>query len=47
MTMDDFMRAILEIAPDAIFDQEYRSGEIMISTGLALENGQVVKLLDL
>jgi hypothetical protein len=44
MNMDQFMSKILDICPEALFDTEFRSGEIMISTGLRLENGQIVEM---
>ena len=34
MTMDDLMAQILEILPNAIFDEEITTGEVVISTGL-------------
>lgn len=40
------MRAVLEILPDAIFDEEFGTGEIMISTGMKLTKEGVVKLDD-
>lgn len=46
MTMDDLMKVVLAIMPDAIFDNEYRTGEIVISTGLTIQDGKVVKLDD-
>lgn len=44
MTMDELMQAILAITPDALFDEEYGTGEIMVSTGLRLVDGQVVPM---
>jgi hypothetical protein len=44
MTMDELMQAILAIAPDALFDEEYGTGEIMVSTGFRVIDGQVVPL---
>lgn len=35
MKMDELMKKILEIAPDAIFDEQ--DDEIIISTGLTLD----------
>jgi hypothetical protein len=34
MTMDELMAQVLEILPEAIFDEEMETGEIVISTGL-------------
>ena len=45
MTMDELMQKVLEIIPDAIFDEEFRSGEIMISTGLVVSKGKLVSLV--
>jgi hypothetical protein len=47
MDMNDFMRAILEVAPEALFDEEYRSGEIMVSPGFILMDGEVVPIPNL
>jgi|AntAceMinimDraft_11_1070367.scaffolds.fasta_scaffold13513_4 hypothetical protein len=33
MNRDDFFRKVLEIFPEAIIDEEYATGELMISTG--------------
>lgn len=41
MTMDELMKAILAIAPDALFDEEYGTGEIMVSTGLRVIDGKI------
>lgn len=35
MKMNELMAQILEILPEAIFDEEMETGEIVISTGLA------------
>lgn len=45
-TMNELMQKVLEIMPDAIFDETYRSKEIVISTGLTVRDGKVVKLDD-
>jgi hypothetical protein len=45
--MDELMQAILAIAPDALFDEEHGSGEIMISTGLRAQYNNVVPLADM
>ena len=45
MTMDELMQKVLEIIPDAIFDEEFRSGEIMISTGLVVSKGKLVSVV--
>lgn len=45
-TIDELMREVLAILPDALFDEEYGTGEIMISTGLKLTKEGVVKLDD-
>jgi hypothetical protein len=34
MTMDDLMAQILEILPNAIFEEEMTTGEVVIATGL-------------
>jgi hypothetical protein len=44
MTMDEFMSAILAIAPEALFDEEHGSGEIMISTGLRLQYNNLIPI---
>jgi len=44
MTMDELMQKILEVCPDALFDEEFRSGEIMISSGLVLQDGKLRKV---
>jgi hypothetical protein len=44
MTMDELQEAILEICPNAIFDKEFSTGEIVIATGFTLEKGMVVKM---
>jgi hypothetical protein len=41
MTIDELMQKVLELMPDALIDEEYRSGEIMISTGLVLRDGKL------
>ncbi len=43
-TLDDLMRVILDIIPDAVFDEE-SNGEIIISTGF-MENrkGNLVRV---
>jgi len=33
MNRDEFFRKVLETFPDAIIDEEYSTGELMISTG--------------
>jgi hypothetical protein len=45
--MDEFMQAILEVAPEALFDEEHRTGEIMVSTGFKLQDGNIVPLDEL
>jgi hypothetical protein len=42
MTEDEFMQKVLEAFPEAIVDQEYNSGELLIATGLKLEGGKTV-----
>lgn len=44
MTFDELTEQILAILPDAIVDEEYRSGEIMISTGLVVQNDRLEKI---
>jgi len=36
MTNDELMKAILEILPDALFDEEPERNEIIIATGVAV-----------
>ena len=45
MKMNDLMRQVLELLPDAIFDEEMETGEIVISTGL--KNTKADKLVPL
>jgi hypothetical protein len=44
VTLDELTQQILAIMPDAIVDEEYRSGEIMISTGLVLRDDKLEKI---
>ncbi len=44
MTMDELMQKVLEICPNALFDEEFRSGEIMISTGLVLRGEKLEEI---
>jgi hypothetical protein len=34
MEMNDLMRQVLELIPNAVFDEDIETGEIVISTGL-------------
>jgi hypothetical protein len=45
MNMNDLMAQILELLPNAIFDEEMTTGEIVISTGL--KNTKADKLVPL
>jgi hypothetical protein len=45
MTIEELMQQILAILPDAIFDEEYRSGEVMISTGMVLRDGKLERIV--
>jgi hypothetical protein len=45
MEMNDLMRQVLELLPNAIFDEEMETGEIVISTGLT--NTKAGKLVPL
>ena len=36
MSIDELQAKLLELMPDALFDEEFGTGEIMISTGLAV-----------
>lgn len=44
MTMDELMQKVLEICPNALFDEEFGSGEVMISTGLVLRDGKLEEI---
>jgi len=47
LTIDELMKKIWEIMPDAIFDVQYRTGEIMISTGLVADrDGKLRRIED-
>ena len=47
MTLDELTQQILAIMPDALFDEEFGSGELMISTGLVVgPNGKLGKVDD-
>ena len=47
MTLDELTQQILAIMPDALFDEEFGSGELMISTGLVVgPNGKLRKVDD-
>lgn len=46
MTYDELVARVKELLPDAIFDKTYRTGELVISTGLTIRGGEVVKLDD-
>lgn len=38
LTFQDVVRAVTALLPDAVFDEDYRTGEIMIATGLVLNS---------
>lgn len=44
MTYDELVASVKELMPDAIFDKTYRTGEIVISTGLTMNGKEVVSL---
>jgi hypothetical protein len=46
MTMDELMEYILRELPNAVFDEEPDSGEILISTGLVESKGGSLVELD-
>jgi hypothetical protein len=46
MTMDELMSQILEILPNAIFDEEMTTGEIVISTGLQGSSDDLKPIVD-
>jgi len=47
VTLDELTQQILAIMPDALFDEEFGSGELMISTGLVVgPNGKLRKVDD-
>ena len=46
MTLDELKAKVLEIMPEAIFDETYRTGELVISTGLIVSEGEVKPLDD-
>jgi hypothetical protein len=39
MTIDELQKKLLELMPDALFDEEFGTGELMISTGLVVATG--------
>ena len=42
MTMNELMEQILEILPDAVFEEEMTTGEVVIATGLVdSSNGEL------
>jgi hypothetical protein len=41
VTIDELQEKLLELMPDALFDEEFGSGELMISTGLVLRDGKL------
>ena len=45
-TLNELAQKVLELMPDALFDEEHGSDEIMISTGLTIRDGKLVKLDD-
>lgn len=45
-TLDSFTKMVKTMIPDAIIDKTYRTGEIVISTGLQVIDGKVVPLDD-
>jgi hypothetical protein len=47
MTMDELMEYILREFPNALFDEEKKTGEILIATGLVEgKDGNLVELDD-
>jgi hypothetical protein len=45
MTVDELKQKVLELMPDAVFDVEYRTGELVIATGLyANKKGNLERL---
>jgi hypothetical protein len=42
MTRDEFFRKVLEVFPEAIIDEEYSTGELMISTGWKFDSADSV-----
>lgn len=47
MTFDELKEQLLVLMPEAIFDTEYRSGELMISTGLYVNSDGVLESLEI
>ena len=46
MTIDDIRERVLQLFPDAIFDEEFSTGELMIATGLIVQRDGTVKEMD-
>ena len=46
MTLEELTAKVKEIMPDAVIDKTYRTGEIVISTGLIVTEGEVKPLDD-
>lgn len=47
MNVNELKEKLLELMPDAIFDVQYRTGEIMISTGLVADrDGKLRRIED-
>lgn len=46
MTIDELMSKIRDILPEAIFDEDYRSGELMISTGLVARGDKLEEIVN-
>jgi hypothetical protein len=43
MTMNELMERILEILPEAVFDEDIETGEIVVATGLTNETDGELK----
>jgi hypothetical protein len=47
MNYDELKQELLKLMPDAIFDMEYGTGEVMISTGIVVGlNGKLERVAD-
>ena len=46
MTIDELQKKLLELMPDALFDEEFGTGELMISTGLVVGSDGKLRKVD-
>lgn len=46
MTFDELKEQLLVLMPEAIFDEEFSTGELMIATGLIVQRDGTVKKME-